>query len=435
MIVPKLPLIVLSLSLILTPFAYAAPDESIEKTSQANIELFTTAFNEIKNFYVDPVSDDQLFQDAIRGMLAGLDPHSAFLDREEYRELNTITTGEFAGIGLEITLDHDYVKVISPLDGSPAQDAGLKTGDYIIKINGKPMKGLSLQDAVNAMRGPPGSSVKLLVYREGDKKLRMLNLIRRDITIKSVQSKILEPGYAYIRISLFQGGTGDEVRAAIQQLEKPSGKPLKGLVLDLRNNPGGLLDSSIDVSNLFLNSKTLGNNKLIVYTQGRLKDAQIQAHANGSDQLEGSPLVILINGGSASGSEIVAGALQDYKRALLVGTKSFGKGSVQTVIPLPGDRAIKLTTALYYTPKGHVIQAQGITPDVVVEQMDFDPQKPDPSTDFLANLKEADLKGHLKEITAAVPAAQDTAMTTLLYQDFQLYEALNLLKGINRLKS
>lgn len=424
----------LLLSLGCSPVLQAAPASS-SSMPNANVQLFTTVLGDIKNFYVEPVKDQQLFEDAISGMLQGLDPHSSFLNKADYLALQDLTTGEFAGIGLEVTMDHGYIKVISPLDGSPSEKAGLKPGDYIIRINNKPVSDMSLQDAVNIMRGEKGTPLTLTIYRESDKKLKNIKLIRSNIVIQSVSDRLYDQHFAYIRISSFQEPTAKEVKTKLLQLQS-----LKGVVIDLRNNPGGLLDSAVDVSNLFLDSKKLGKNTLIVYTKGRLPDAQIQAHADGSDILHGLPLIILINNGSASASEIVAGALQDHKRAVIIGTPSFGKGSVQTVIPLPGDRAIKLTTALYYTPDGHSIQAKGIQPDVLIKEITLAPTKEDSIAAFFENLKEQDLKGHLANGDKAT-AQNDSSKTEnyagnissadLINTDFQLYEALTMLKGIS----
>jgi len=426
---------VFGLSIGLTSGAFA------DRTSQNNqqelpledIQRFTTAISQVKSYYVEPVDDKVLFENAIRGMMSGLDPHSAYLDEKEFQALKDNTSGEFGGLGIEVTMDNGYIKVISPIDDTPASKAGLKPGDYIIRIDGKPVKGLSLQEAVNKMRGKKGSVIKLTIAREGETKPIHVDLTRDIIVIKSVKSEMLENGYAYVRISNFQEPSAKDLQTAIKKLQKESNGQLKGMILDLRNNPGGLLDSAVEVSDVFLDSDKLSENSLIVYTKGRLPGARYKAHATPGDQLSGAPVVVLINEGSASASEIVAGALQDHRRAIIMGTETFGKGSVQTVLPLTGNRGIKITTALYYTPNGRSIQADGIHPDIIVKTTQLDLVKEDGGPDFAA-LKEEDLMGHLAKQTnvddATLQEVQQAKNSKLLKEDFQLYQALTLLKGM-----
>ncbi len=337
---------------------------------QGDVSRFTQALADIKQYYVKDVGDDALFDNAIRGMLTNLDPHSDYLDPSDLAALQTQTTGEFAGIGLELSTDNGYIIVVSPIDGSPAAKAGIVSGDYIVKVNNKPVMADDLHNAVNTMRGPANSTVKVMTYHKQNNTLREITLTRQMIKVQSVKSELLAPGYGYIRIAEFQDPTAKDLQLDLAALvKKNQDKPLKGLVLDLRNDPGGLLESAISVADVFLDSTKLGNNPLIVYTVGRVPDAHFEARATPGDMLKGAPIVVLINEGTASAAEIVAGALQDQHRAILLGTKTFGKGSVQTVIPLDSTHAIKITTALYYTPSGRSIQAEGMRSDFSVTIM------------------------------------------------------------------
>ncbi len=413
--------------------------------SVKDVQRFGAAVKAIKNYYVEPVSDQKLFDEAIRGMLAGLDPHSSYLNADDLRELRDQTTGEFSGLGIEISGEDGLIKVISPLDDSPAQKAGIKPGDLIILINNVPVKGMALNDAVKKMRGKTGSAVVLTVLRKSEQKPLRFNLVRADIHVKSVKGRLLEDDFGYVRISSFQTETGKMLADTIKSLQQQAHGKLQGLVLDLRNDPGGLLDSAVQVSDDFIDV-TPGKKKLVVFTKGRLPSSHMEIYATPGDLLNGAPMVVLINGGSASGSEIVAGALQDYKRAVIMGTNSFGKGSVQTIIPLDDSTAIKLTTALYYTPNGRSIQAKGIHPDVVVDEY-----KLTESEKILDSIKEADLEGHLANGNAKSSAntAVNTAATItpeasntkteaeepttaagIAATDNQLFAALNLLKGL-----
>lgn len=393
-----------------------------------DLRTFTEIFGRIKKDYVEPVSDKKLLEDAIRGMLTGLDPHSAYLDIEQYKGLKEGTTGQFGGLGIEVTMEDGFVKVVSPIDDTPAQRAGMQAGDLIIRLDEKPVKGMSLTDAVKLMRGKPGSDILLTVVREGEQAPLKFTITRDIIKVKSVKSRILEKDYGYLRISSFQSRTGQNLKTAVKELKQENNGELKGLVLDLRNNPGGVLNAAVAVSDAFLDSG------LIVYTEGRIKDSEMKFNASPDDILKGIPMVVLINAGSASASEIVAGALQDHKRAVIMGEKSFGKGSVQTILPTSNGSAVKLTTARYYTPSGRSIQAEGIEPDIVLsrvklqalEAMAFKP------------VKEADLSRHLengennKKATEKEVVEGEVVVEEI--QDYPLHEALNLLKGINILR-
>ncbi len=401
-----------------------APVQPSQPLPIRQLRTFTDVFARIKSDYVEPESDRKLIDNAIQGMVSSLDPHSAFLDREAFREMRISTEGDFGGLGLQVTMIDGVVKVVSPIDGTPAAHAGLKPGDLIIKIDQKAVQGMSLNQAVNMMRGKPGSEITLTIVRRGVDKPLEFKLKRAIIKIESVKSRLLEPGYGYVRIAQFQANTQGSLMKALNKLKHENKGNLKGLVLDLRNNPGGVLNAAVSVSNTFLNKG------LIVYTKGRVPDSNMKFAATpGGDVLHGAPLVVLVNGGSASASEIVAGALQDNKRAIVMGTKTFGKGSVQTIIPLSDGSALRLTTARYYTPSGRSIQDRGITPDVVVDEMKI--PKDEKANDSM--LKEVDLEGHLKNTgpaAAGAPAASAVPPDTV-GTDYQLWEALNLLRGIS----
>lgn len=398
----------------------AKPDEG--RLPLDELRTFADVFKQIKQSYVEPVDDKTLLENAIRGMLSGLDPHSTYLDAKSFDELQVNTTGEFGGLGLEVGLENGFVKVISPLDDTPAQKAGIEAGDLIIKIDGKPVKGMTLNEAVDSMRGPRGSSIELSIVREGQHQPFDVKLKRDTIKVQSVKARSLEPGFGYIRVAQFQANTGPEFREAVEKLRKQN-KALKGLVVDLRNNPGGILQSAVDVADAFI------ADGLIVYTEGRLPNSKSRFSAEPDDIAQGVPIVVLINGGSASASEIVAGALQDHKRAIIMGTESFGKGSVQTVMPLSETSAIKLTTARYFTPNGRSIQAHGIVPDIEVERAKIETL---PRGD---NITEADLEGHLRNgdggKESSSRARKEEPQDKLISSDNQLYEALTLLKGLN----
>lgn len=418
--------------------AFADKQEESQATlPDKEVKRLAAAISHIKNYYIHPISDEELFDHAIKGMLSNLDPHSNYLNSTEYQDLNSNTKGEFSGVGLEVTLDEDVLKVISALDDSPAAKAGIKTGDLIITIDNTPIKGLTLREAIQKLRGAKGSQVTLVIIRKGEKKPLTYKLVRNLIITKSVKVKLFEGGFGYLRIANFQSPTAIDVQKGIAELNrKNGGVPLRGLVLDLRNNPGGLLNSAVEIADSFLDSHQLKNNQLIVYTKGRAYGSSFDAKATKGDILKGAPMVVMINEGSASAAEILAGALQDHKRALLVGQKSFGKGSVQTVMPLNDKTALKLTTAFYYTPSGRLIQAKGIEPDVILQDADLTPL-PEKS-DAALTIKEENLSKHLKTIHSKNLNQDDPKLLvnesdiekTDLAKDFQLYQAINLLKGL-----
>ena len=389
------------------------------------LRTFTEIFGRIKQDYVEPVSDKVLLESAIRGMLSGLDPHSSYLNTEEYKDLKVGTTGRFGGLGIQVTMEDGFVKVISPIDDTPAQRAGVQSGDLIIKLDDQPVKGMTLTGAVKIMRGEVGSEIILTIVREGKDAPFNVTLIRDIIKVKSVRSRTLEEGFGYLRISSFQSPTGDALKEEIKKLKNDNGGQLKGLVLDLRNNPGGVLNGAVAVSDAFLNSGK------IVYTEGRIKNAKMDFNATPGDLINGAPMVVLINAGSASASEIVAGALQDHKRAIIMGSKSFGKGSVQTILPTGNGGAVKITTARYFTPSGRSIQATGIEPDIKLRRLKLEELEAAKFTP----IKEADLSHHLSngngkksDKTDSSKGAEDKKGVDL--RDYPLMEALNLLKGI-----
>ncbi|HMM47015.1 MAG TPA: S41 family peptidase [Thiobacillaceae bacterium] len=428
------------------------------------LRAFTDVFARIKSDYVEPVEDKKLITEAINGMLTGLDPHSAYLDAEGFKDLQVGTQGEFGGLGIEVGMEDGFVKVVSPIEDTPAFKAGVKPGDLIVKLDDTPVKGMTLNDAVKRMRGKPGSTIKLTIVRKGVDRPIVLSLTRAVVKIRSVKSKLLESGYAYVRVTQFQEHTGELLAEALGKLYKDNKAPLKGLILDLRNDPGGLLNGAVAVTAAFVKPDSL-----VVYTEGRTDDAKMRLSASRENYLRPMqadylkslppevkqvPMVVLVNSGSASASEIVAGALQDHKRAVVMGTRTFGKGSVQTILPLGNGTAIKLTTARYYTPNGRSIQAKGIEPDIVVE----DPAMPEGDESF--GIREADLDKHLVNPAGedAVPAKPaDTRADSskappaehpgterkpatlepgeiVSKDDFQVNQALNLLKGLQILQ-
>lgn len=405
-----------ALALIICTPLWAAEEQG--KLPLEELRTFAEVFNQIRLGYVEEIDDSTLLEYAIQGMLSNLDPHSSYLTEDAFQNLQDTTSGEFTGLGLEVGMEDGYVKIISPIDGSPAAEAGLQSGDIILKLGKVPVKGMTLNEAIDLMRGPKGSKIELSIGRPGESQPFDVTLVRNTIKVASVRKSWLEPGYGYIRIAQFQNGTGADVRKALDKLMAE--QKLKGLVLDLRNNPGGILRASVDVADLFMDG---GN---VVYTEGRVENSNTSYDADPLDVTNGVPLVVLINQGSASASEIVAGALQDHGRAVIMGTRSFGKGSVQTVLPLSDSRAIKLTTALYFTPNGRSIQAEGIVPDIVVERATItaynDPQQ----------ITEADLSGHLGNANSAGKDKKTATVTSaLIADDNQVYEALALLKGLN----
>lgn len=424
------------------------------------LRAFAEVYGKIKSDYVEPVEDKALITSAINGMLSGLDPHSAYMDADAFKDLQVGTQGEFGGLGIEVGMEDGFVKVISPIEDTPAFKAGVKPGDLIIKLDDTPIKGMTLNDAVKRMRGKPNTSIILTILRKGVLKPLTIVLVRSVIKVKSVKSKLVENGYGYVRIAQFQERTGEDLALALQTLSKENKGALKGLVLDLRNDPGGLLNSAVGVTAAFVKPGSL-----VVYTDGRVPDAKMKLNASPENYLRGNqadylkglpawvktvPVVVLVNGGSASASEIVAGALQDDKRAIIMGTQSFGKGSVQTVLPLGNGTGIKLTTARYFTPAGRSIQNKGITPDITVEEGTVTDGVRDPNL----TIREADLERHLvNPQTDADKTKPVLPPNTVIVpekpiqpeklepgeivskNDFQFNQALNLLKGLNIMRA
>ncbi len=396
----------------------SADDNNIYK----NIELFTKVLSIVKKDYVDKKTYKDLIYGAINGMLSSLDPHSSFLDPDNFKEMQVETTGEFGGLGIEITIKNGILTVVSPIEDTPAFKAGVKAGDKIIKINGESTKNMTLMEAVKKLRGKKGTKVTISIFREGLKKLKDITIVRDIIKIQSVKSKMYENNIGYIRITQFQERTASSIIKALNKFKKEFGT-IKGIILDLRNNPGGLLSQAVKVSDIFLKKGK------IVYTKGRVPNSQMEFYAH-NDGTEGNyPMVVLVNGGSASASEIVSGALQDHKRAIILGTQTFGKGSVQTIIPLNDGSAIRLTTAKYYTPSGTSIQAKGITPDLIVKQRII---TEDNKTDSFF-LREKDLKGHFLATSNENKKKNKFKKDIIPFnkvKDYQLLQGLQLLKAL-----
>ena len=392
------------------------------------IRTFAEVFAKIKKDYVENVEDGTLLENAIKGMLEGLDPHSSYLDEDAYLDLQEGTSGEFGGLGIEVSMEDGFIKVISPIDDTPAQKAGLQSGDLVIRLDETPVKGLSLNDAVARMRGEPGTDITLTIIREGEEKPLKITITRDVIKVKSVRTQTLEPGFGYLRISHFQSRTAEDARASLQQLKQDNNGNLNGLILDLRNNPGGILSAAVGISDLFLDKG------LIVYTEGRIDDSRLKFNAKPADILDNAPMVVLVNAGSASASEIVAGALQDHKRAIIMGQKTFGKGSVQTVLPISNAAALKLTTARYFTPSGRSIQVSGIEPDVVITRVKIESLE----DEEIHIIKEENLNRHLDNDTQddtpqeTTNGDEDTAaqIKARLLEDYTLQQALNVLKSL-----
>ena len=398
-----------------------SPDEQStqeERLPLRELRLFTQVFEQIRRGYVEEVKDTELLENAIAGLLLELDPHSVYLNQTDYEELQESATGEYGGLGLQVGSERGMIKVIAPIDGSPAAEAGIEAGDFIVEVDGTPVRGMAVQKAIDKLRGEKGTSIKLTLFREGEDGPLDITVVRGTIQISSVRSRIIEPGYGYVRVSQFQVSSGKDFKKELLSLKEKQ-PALKGLIIDLRNNPGGLVPASVEIADAVLDGGT------VVYTEGRLPSANISFDAKSGDLLQGTPIVVLINGGSASASEIVAGALQDHQRAAIIGTQSFGKGSVQTVIPLGDGRAVKLTTARYFTPNGRSIQAEGIVPDIIVEPAEIRLYKK------RKQVREADLEGHLEQAESKNKKAEnrDEEIT----DDNQLYEALNVLKGFQLL--
>lgn len=423
--------LLIGLSVAIGHSVYALKDDE-KAIPFEDLQAFTDVFSRIKSDYVESVDDNKLLEDAIRGMLSGLDPHSSYLDSDEFTELRVGTTGQFGGLGIEVGMENGFIKVISPIDDTPASRAGIKASDLIIRLDEKPVKGLTLSESVKLMRGKPNTDIKLTIVRDGEPKPLEITITREIIRVKSVKKRMLEPGYGYVRITNFQSRTSTDLMKSVAELQKKT--KLRGLVLDLRNNPGGVLNGAVGVSDAFLEEG------LIVYTEGRIADSSIKYTATPGDILNGAPLVILINGGSASASEIVAGAMQDHDRGIIMGFKTFGKGSVQTIQELRNGSAVKLTTARYFTPNGRSIQAEGIVPDIKLRELEIKNRKQ------TKNISEKDLTGHLSNpVNGDEPNGDeptDSKESTnedddkkedsekLSESDYQLFEALNLLKGL-----
>lgn len=425
----RLSAFVLTLQLVSIP-AFAQIQASQENTSEDlplplnEVRIFAEVLNRIRSSYVEPIDDKTLLENAVRGMLAGIDPHSSYLANDDYDLLQENTTGEFGGLGVEVGVDNGFITIISPVDGSPADRAGVRAGDIVIKIDDTPTTDTTIEETTDLMRGPPGSEVVLTILREGADEALEITVVRDVIRARSVRSRFLEPGYGYVRISQFVTGTGNEVVTALENFHL-SDTELQGVILDLRNNPGGVLQAAVDVVDAFI---TEG---LIVYTEGREESSFTRYEATSSDPSHGVPLIVLINEGSASASEVVAGALQDQNRAVIMGTQSFGKGSVQTVLPLTNDRAIKLTTALYYTPNGRSIQARGITPNIIVRQGRVTDVPDNP-----ALYREEDLAGHLENTDLPdTETSLDLSGERVIVSDYQLNQALSILKGLALLRA
>lgn len=403
-------------------YNYDTNNLSAAKTSLPlnQLQTFSEVYLKIKQNYVNDISDKEIFDNAIKGMLEGLDPHSTFLNEKDFEDLQIGTKGEFGGLGIEVTMEEGFVKVITPIDDTPAYRAGIKAGDLIIEIDNNSVKGLSLNQAVDLMRGKVGTDIFLTIARKGENAPLEIKITRDKIKVQSVKYEIIDKHYGYIRISSFQNKTGKNLKEALSKLKSNSKNNIKGYVLDMRNNPGGVLGAAVDVSDAFIKGK-----KKIVYTKGKKEDAMYEFISNNIDLAEGKPIVVLINGGSASASEIVAGALQDHKRAIIMGTQSFGKGSVQTILPITSKTAVKLTTALYFTPEGRSIQAKGITPDIIVKNLELN------SLDEGKMMKESDLQGHIKNNDKNSKQKELSKENDKLKNDYQLSEAINLLKGLN----
>ena len=388
--------------------------------NKSQFQRFGTTLSHVKNLYVKDTKDTELFDNAINGMLSGLDPHSKYLNKEAYNDLKSLTSGKFIGLGIQIIQDKNgMIKVITPISGGPAQKAGIKSGDYIVSVNGKTLKGMPLGKAIKLMRGKRGSIAKIKATSNLHKVPRTVRVRRDHVSLVSVSSKMLDNDYGYINITRFQKSTHKKMKLAIAKLKKQSRGKLRGLVLDLRNNPGGLLHSGIEIADAFIDASRFNKKAPIVYTKGRIKSSNFIAYATRGDMISNVPLVVLINGESASASEIVAGALKDHKRAVILGKRSYGKGSVQTVYPLDDNTAIKLTTALYYTPSGKSIHKTGVRPDFIVEDVQLKNTKEDAI--LLWQVRKKMLKSSSKKYNLKKLAATDT----------QLFEALKLLKSLH----
>ncbi len=427
--------ILIGASVSLTSGVLADKTKPSDTVPVKDLQTFVEILNRVKSDYVESVEDKTLLENAVRGMLSGLDPHSSYLDKDEFKEMNIATSGKFGGLGIEVQMQDGFVRVVAPIDDTPAAKAGVQPGDLIVKIDDTPVKGLTLSDAVSRMRGDPGTKITLTLVRDGEAAPKVLELERAVIKVASVRGRILEPGMAYMRISSFTTETAPALEKEFAKLEKEAGGSLNGMILDLRNNPGGVLDAAVKVSDAFIEKGG------IVSIRGREGAGSREFGATSGDLLKGKPLIVMINSGSASASEIVAGAVQDQRRGIVVGARSFGKGSVQTILPLSNQGAIKITTARYYTPNGRSIQAEGIEPDIVIRPLRI-ARNEDGSADALDPISEADLAKSLANENGD-PAHQEEVKKKreeielqtkrareLAENDYALYEALNLLKGL-----
>jgi len=398
-------------------------EEQTDEDTYKQLNLFGDVFERVRGQYVEPVTDEDLIENAVQGMLSELDPHSSYLDDDDFKDMQVQTRGEFGGLGIEVTMENGFVKVVSPIDETPAYEAGIEAGDYITHLDDEAVLGLTLSEAVDRMRGKVGEPIILKVVREGAEEAMDIKIIRDVIKIRSIRHRIEQDDIGYLRVTTFNQNTMDGLKKAIKKIKAEKDKNIVGYVLDLRNNPGGLLDQAILVSDAFLDKGE------IVSTRGRTKQDTKRDNATPGDLLDGKPMIVIINGGSASASEIVAGALQDHRRAVIVGTQSFGKGSVQTIIPLPGHGAMRLTTARYYTPSGRSIQAEGIEPDITIEQAKIEEIASN------SNRRESDLRGALsndsKVMKNKISAANDNEKEGEPEKiDYQLDRAIDLLHGI-----
>ncbi len=417
--------VLLGASITLSQGVFADRETSSASLPLQELQAFAEILSQIKDTYVEDVDDKELIEHAIRGMLDGLDPHSAYLDSEEYKEMSISTSGKFGGLGIEVQMYNGFVRVVSPIDDTPASRAGIEAGDLIVRIDEKPVKGMTLSEAVRMMRGKPGTKIDLLVMREGGAQPFKVNITRDIIKVESVRSRMLEPKFGYLRISTFSGNTATSAEKQLNALNDEAKGELRGIILDLRNNPGGVLTAAVDVSDLFLENGT------VVSIKGRHDNALREFTAKPGDALYGKPIVVLVNEGSASASEIVAGALQDHQRAVIAGRKTFGKGSVQTIVPVRNNAAIKLTTARYYTPNGRSIQAEGIEPDVNIRSLEVSKREQSftPITEADLNNRLDNENGDENSDTSNVDGEEEEL--SLAESDYALYEALNLLKGLS----
>src|SRR6056300_111025 len=441
---------------------FADKKEEAKKLPVEDLRIFAEVFGKIKADYVEEVADKKLLTEALNGMLAGLDPHSTFLDEDHFKEMQQGTAGEFGGLGIEVGMEDGFVKVISPIEDTPAFKAGLQSGDLIIKLDDKSVKGMTLNDAVKLMRGKPGSTINVQILRKGKDTPFDVKITRAQIKSQSVKAKLIQEDYGYLRVTQFQERTGEDVAKSINKLFAENKKPLNGIILDMRNNPGGLLNAAVAVSAAFI-----PEGELVVYTEGRARDSKMHLTAIPENfvrdpknnyieklpsEIKKTPLVVLVNNGSASASEIVAGALQDHKRALIVGTKSFGKGSVQSILPMNNGTAIKLTTARYFTPKGRSIQAKGIDPDIIVEdgfsglmsrEADLNNRLSNPEENKQDKSESTEPKTDEKNNTSESSKSDNGAEALKNFkpvefgteEDKQFQEALNILKGIDMYKT